>query len=230
MELENQVEEQGTPGTDNSQTVAKEERYKQIIAGKEKQAKEAEHARLLEKTARHVLAKPEMLAEINPEIGREVAKMLYAEGLATTDDYDSLVSTVKPKETTKEVDVDKIVEEKLRKREEERLARETESLVESWLAKIPEGKRDAMKEDYEDLSDGRTLKPEKAKKLIEKIEASYKKEELEEERRDGALARTASASIGRGTAPESKKASKPLLSSLRAMGYSDKDLKELGYI
>jgi len=79
MTVENQLEENPAPEAPKEDPSEKETRYKQIIAGKEKQAKEAEHARLLEKTARHVLAKPEMLSEIDENVGREVVKMLYAE-------------------------------------------------------------------------------------------------------------------------------------------------------
>lgn len=76
----NQIDDEA-PDLDNPQDTpeAKAERYKQIIAGKEKQAKDAENARLLEKAARQVLANPDKLVDLPEDIGKEVVAMLYAE-------------------------------------------------------------------------------------------------------------------------------------------------------
>jgi len=127
------------------------------------------------------------------------------------------VNKVKPKETKDDhVDVEKLVKEEIRRKEQEKLEQETDKMYAKWLESVPEDKREAMREDYEDLSDGRKLAPEKAKKLMEKIEASYRKQELEEERRDGALARASASQIGkRSGETENKKANKTQLAWLK---------------
>lgn len=229
----NQEEDvQGTPPVDNSQTVPPEtkERYKEILSGKEKQLADVERARLVEKTARHVLNNQELLLDIDPELGKEVIKTLHSEGLATTDDYDSILESIKDskKPNNSEVDVERLVDERLRKKEEEKLYAETDKLVQEWLKAAPEDKRDEMRAEFEDLSDWRKLKPEKAKKFMEKIEAVYRKNDLESERRDNTFARMASSPLQKNGEPA--KAPKWTVELARKLGYTERDMKEMGLL
>ncbi len=149
----------GTPVVDNSQeavTPETKERYKQMLDGKQKQIDDANHARLVEKTARTVLNNQELLLDIDPDLGREVLKTLHAEGNATTDDYESILETIKgnkkPVERS-EIDVERLVDERLKKKEEEKLYAETDQLIKDWLKDAPEDKRDEMRVEFEELVD-----------------------------------------------------------------------------
>lgn len=233
--MENEYLEEETPtGTretgyseEKHEDADKAKRHAEIIAGKEKQAKEAERRRLVAETAIDVMSDNSMLLEMDPEIGKEVVKYLHKKGQATTDDYESIVSGLKGGKKD-EPDIEKIVEERFRKKEEELNARETRKKVDDWLSKAPSDRREEMEAEYLELADGRNLTPERAAKIMDKIDAFYRKKELEEERKD--LAYASMAATGYRKSGDLPKASAKKLAGLRALGYSDHDLKELGYL
>lgn len=221
----NQIDEEALEG-DNPQSEVptdKEERYKQIIQGKEKQASEAEKARLLEKAARQVLANPEKLADLPPETGRVVVKMLYEEWNATTDDYDELVSGLKHKR--QEIDEEEI----LRKFEERQEQKKAKSLVSEWISKYPAEKHDELMEEFEDIAWDRVLDTAKTKKIIERIDAYYRKQELEEERKDMAFASFASSNVKQRTTTSSWP-KKSTVKAAKWLGMNEREMKELGLI
>ncbi len=230
----NQEEDDGTPPVENSQNVTPEtkERYKQILEGKEKQIDELNRARLVEKTARTVLNNQELLLDIDPELGKEVIKTLHLEGNATTDNYDEILENIKSlkkkPDNKSEVDVERLVDERLKKKEEEKAYAETDQIIKDWLKEAPEDKRDEMRVEFEELVDWRKLKPDKAKKIMEKIEAVYKKNELEEERKDGSFARMAASTLPKTQDPV--KPPKWTLELARKLGYSERDMKEMKLI
>lgn len=232
------LEEESQPGTQatgHSETSTeadddKSKRHVEIIKGKEKQAAEAEHRRLVAEAALDVAYDSSMLLGMDPSIGKEVVKYLHKKGQATTDDYDTLVKILQGSKTEpKEQDIDRLLDEKLRKREETKLFAETDQIVDQWLESVPDDQREEMKAEYQDLLDGRKLTPEKAKKLIDKVEIVFKKKELEEERRDSVRAGMASSGLRKSEA-SSTKASSTKVKWLKSLGYTPKDLKELGYI
>lgn len=185
------------PEQDNPQgeIVAPEtkERYKTILSGKEKQAKEAERLRLLEKTARHVLANPEKLLDLPPETGREVVQILHSEGNATTDDYDSIISSLnKPLKSDTKISADFDEDALLRRFEEKQEQKQSQNLVNSWISKYAEEKQEELLEEFKEIAGDRKLDPIKTQRIIDRIDAYYRKQELEDERRDMTYAAFAS--------------------------------------
>lgn len=104
----------------------------------------------------------------DPKLAEEVAKQFWVT-------YKDAIAKVKgtPAELSKPtLNKDELFEEFTAKQQ----AKESDKVVQSYLEKLPEETQAQVKEEYEDLTKGKTMTPEKAKKTLDMITSYYSKD------------------------------------------------------
>lgn len=209
-----EIQEDSQP---NEASSDKEKRYLEQLKWRTEQAK-------IEKFARQVLFNPSKLLELWREEWEKVVRLLYNDWQATTDDYDEILESIKPKEdTTKRVEIDE--DEIIRKLEAKQLKKETERVINDYLSKYDEAQRTLLLDDFKEYGGNNITDPIKAKNLLDRLSFFYKKNDIEAERKDNALQWLASTSIWK-KAPQSWP-KKSTIDLAKRMWYSEREMKEL---